>query len=768
MIPGTISFVAGVILLQNSVSLPNSGWLFISPLFMLFYWRFPCLRLPVVFCFGFLWALLYAHLLLDRSLPTALEGKDLVIEGVISSLPERQAQRLRFVFKIEQLNHQGSKYASPGLVRLSWYDGFTQVRVGERWRLTVRLKQPHGFMNPGGFDYEGWLFRQRIRATGYVRQKGDNRRLGEAGLAYTVDRQRSMLRDLFAEKVAEQRAAAIMSALVIGDRSGISHEDWELFRRTGTTHLIAISGLHIGIVAGFAFFLGRYAWSRSETLTLRLPAPIAGAFFALAGALIYAALAGFALPTQRALVMVGVFMAAVIFRQPLRSWQTLALALLLVVVLDPFAVLSPGLWLSFLAVAVILYGMTGRIRIPTWVTLWKVQLFVAIGLAPVLLAWNLNLSLLAPVINLMAVPLFSLVIVPLCLVGTLLLLLSELIGTPVITLAGWLLGFCGDALEWLSHWSAEYQLNGDLASWIWPFIALGILLLLAPWGFPGRFIGGIFLLPLVVTHNIEPKSGELWFTLLDVGQGQSAVLQTRNHILIYDTGPSFSSGFDAGSSVIVPYLDNLGIEQIDCVILSNGDMDHQGGYLSLVQSFPVKELLSGDPERILGHAAGRCVSGKAWQWDGVRFSILHPDQSLKWQGNNASCVLLVEAAGKRLLITGDIEYRAERWLLEQQGEALQADIVTVPHHGSRSSSRDPFVAAVAPSYALVSAGYRNRYGFPKQEVVQRWREAGASILNTANTGAIRLKLKPDAALSVPTLYRQQARHYWNHYANSGS
>lgn len=700
---------------------------------------------------------------MDRSLPTALEGKDLTLEGVISSLPKREMRRVRFLYKIERLYHQGSEYASPGLVRLSWYDDYPIIRVGERWRLTVRLKQPHGFLNPGGFDYEGWLFRQRIRATGYVRQKGENVKIGEAGIEYTVDRFRSMLRDLFEEKIAAARAAGIMSALVIGDRSGIGHKDWELFRRTGTTHLIAISGLHIGIVAGFTFFLGRFLWSRSESLTLRLPAPIAGALFALTAAFIYAALAGFALPTQRALVMLGVFMTAVIFRQPLRSGQTLALALLLVVALDPFAVLSPGLWLSFFAVAVILYGVTGRISIPTWVTLWKVQLFVAIGLAPVLLAWSLNLSLLAPIINLIAVPLFSLVIVPLCLVGTLILLLSDLIGTPIITFVGWLLKFSGDALEWLSQWSTEYHLKGNLALWIWPFIAFGILLLLAPWGFPGRWIGGIFLLPLVVVDSVEPKSGELWFTLLDVGQGQSAVIQTSNHVLIYDTGPRFPSGFDAGSGVLIPYLNNLGIEKIDTVILSNGDMDHQGGYISLAKSFPVGKLISGEPEAIIEHTADQCVSGKAWQWDGVRFSILHPIPSLKWQGNNASCVLLVEAGGKRLLITGDIEYRAERWLLRENREALRADIVTIPHHGSRTSSLEPFVAAVRPTYALVSAGYRNRYGFPKQEAVQRWTAAGASILNTAMTGAIRFKLQLGEELSVPTLYRQESQHYWNHH-----
>ncbi len=764
MITGIVAFVAGVLLLQHQPALPSTVWLTLCPLLLLLAWRVSRLRPAACFALGFLWALGHAQWQMSDALAPALAGEDVLLEGHIATLPEQDGRRVRFEFQVDRLDYQGVRYPAPPRVRLDWYRDAPALIAGDYWRLRVRLKRPHGFMNPGGFDYEGWLFQRRIRATGYVRADPNNQRLGAGGARFMLLRWRQDLRERLNGVVADRRLSGLLSALIIGDRSDIDRSDWALFTRTGTNHLIAISGLHIGIVAGLVFFLVRRLWSRWPALVRFLPAPQAAAVAALGGAVGYAALAGFAVPTQRALLMLLALMGALLLRRQQRPSRGMALALLLVVMLDPFAVLSSGFWLSFAAVGIILYGMSGRLRARGFWWQWgRVQWLVAIGLVPVLVSWQLQVSLIAPLVNLIAVPVFSLLIIPGALLGALLLLCSEVAGGWLFWLLSWPLEAALGALQWVAELPVAAWDSSGVAPLAWLPAVVGMVLLLSPAGLPGRALGMLLLSPLLLLRPAAPAPGEFWLTLLDVSQGLSAVVRTHSHALVFDAGPRFSEDFDAGSAVVIPFLQQTGIERIDRLVLSNGDSDHAGGGQALYAHYPVGELISGEPERIEWARAMRCTSDMHWQWDGVKFRFLYPAASEPVSGNDASCVLRVEGPHGRILLTGDVEVDAERRLLERSAPWLEVELVQVPHHGSLTSSSPAFVSAVSPEYALVSAGHGNRWGFPRPQVMARWRAAGARLLETAGSGAITFRFGWERSGALR--HRELARRYWHDRAD---
>jgi competence protein ComEC len=767
MVAGILLFVAGVVFLQLQAELPGLDWALCLPLLVGANRRFPLLRYPLFFLCGFFWALFHVHWTLGGQLPDHLQGIDLLAEGVIVSLPDEQPRRTRFLFRIDTLSEQGKGVSSPGLVRLAWYKGAPQLVAGERWRLRIRLKRPHGFMNPGGFDYEGWLFRNGIRATGYVRKSGANSRLESSGLRLSLQRWRQEIRcSLY--RLLPEKPAALVAALTIGDRSGIARKDWDLLARTGTSHLFAISGLHIGIVAGLGYMLLYGSWRRSRWLTLRVPAQQAGAIAALVSATGYAALAGFALPTQRALIMLGVFFGAQLLRRAQRPFQSLLIALAVVVFLDPSAVLSAGFWLSFGAVAAILYGMSCRIKNKGLIWKWgRVQWVVALGLVPVLLAWHLQVSLAAPLVNLVAVPLFSFVIVPLALSGTLFCFFAEAMGEPLLQGAGWLLVQSLELLGTMADVPYIAWLRPALPSWAWLPVITGVLVLLTPRGMPARWLGLIFIAPMVLLQPAVPPPGAAWFTLLDVGDGLAAVIRTAEHTLVYDTGARYSDSFDAGSAVVVPFLREAGINSVDRVILSHGDMDHSGGLEAVLAGIRVESLISGEPDRIrIPRPVTDCANMDSWHWDGVAFEIVHPRSERMWRGNNASCILRISNVAGSILLPGDIESGVERYLAAGWPELLDSDVVIAPHHGSNSSSSVDFVAAVTPRYVLVSTAYRNRFGFPREQVVERWRASGAEVINTAESGAVEIRLHSDGSISRPKRHRFLHRRYWTDFTEA--
>jgi competence protein ComEC len=757
-----LAFLAGITWLHQLPELPDARWALLGlaalPVALSGRQKLPILASGLWLVLGASWALFRADLAVSRALPPTLEGKDLVAAGTVASVPVPDARALRFDFAIDDLSLDGHAVPTPGLTRLSWYDHAPALRAGDRWRLTVRLKRPHGFMNPGGFDYEAWLLQQGVRATGYVRPSDDNRRMASSAWSRPVDRMRQGLGSNIAQAVPGGTYVGVLKALAIGERGEISPEQWEVFQRTGTTHLVAISGLHIGLIAAMVFWLARWAWVVPHRLPLRWPAQKAGAVAALFGAAAYAAMAGFSIPTQRALLMLAVALAGLIAGRHVIPTQTLAAALLLVLFWDPLAVLSSGFWLSFAAVAVILYALTARpVRSRAWMRWGRVQWAVTVGLLPLTLFLFHRASLAGLLANLVAIPLVGFLIVPLTLLGTVSSGLAPAAGALLLSAADQGLAWLWTFLQALAsigaaQWEAPQPSVGALAAAI-----VGVLWLLAPRGVPARWLGAVWLLPLLLPGVMRPASGEMVLTVLDVGQGLAVVVQTRGHVLVYDAGPRYGADFDAGSAVVVPFLRQAGVRKVDLLVLSHGDNDHVGGAESLLRALPVAGVLSGAPALPQGVHGRFCAAGEGWTWDAVAFRVLHPAPGADRGGNDASCVLYVESEHGSILLPGDIGAAAEA-LLSKAGRLPRATAVAVPHHGSGSSSTALFVGAVHPVWALFSAGYRNRFGFPRPSVLQRYRAVGAQVLNTATEGAL-IAVFGASGVRVES-YRRLARHWW--------
>jgi competence protein ComEC len=753
-------FALGVCLLQRAPELPAPGWVLLPALALLVTWRrFRAARWVAPVLLGLMWSWLHAWWALQGVFPAAMEGRELELTGRIRGLVEQIDNGRRFVVAVESAVQGSDPAAWRGRIRLSWRGAVPDLHSGDLWRLRVRLKAPHGFSNPGGFDYEGWLFSRGIGATGYVRSDPRNLRLAPGG--WSLDRWREALRDRLRATPGDPAAVGLVVALTLGERSGVQRLDWEALTRTGTNHLVAISGLHVGILAGFAFFLTRLVWRRSARACQWLAAPRAAALAALATATGYAALAGFAVSTQRALVMLALVFGAVLLRRNLRPFNGLAAALVLVLLWDPFASLSAGFWLSFGAVAVLLFGMTRRPAAGGLVWRWaRAQWLVALGLLPLLVLLFGRVSLVAPLVNLVAVPLFSLLLLPLVLAAA---VVALMLGW-YLPLEGvvWLLEQGLGLLAWVgaqpwAAWSFPQR-----PGWVWLPAFLGVLLLLAPRGLPGRWTGVPLLLPLLLWPVPRPEPGAFRLSLLDVGQGLAAVIQTHGHLLVYDTGPRYASGFNTGEAVVTPFLRARGLDRIDHLILSHADNDHAGGLSGLLSQIPALRISSGEPRELEAGSARQCLAAQAWEWDGVRFRILAPVLPLPRGGNERSCVLQVSNRAGALLLTGDAELGSERALVARHGNGLRSRVLVAGHHGSRTSTSPALLAAVRPEWVLYSAGYRNRYGFPRPEVRERVARAGADQGTTIRGGALELWFGADGRLGAPRAHREEAQRLWTH------
>jgi competence protein ComEC len=767
-----LAFAAGIAVLQSCAELPDDGWLrallAAAILCTALAWRRPRALIPAAALFGFVWAGWLAGLRLADALPEALEGRDVVVVGVIAGLPQAMERGLRFDFVVEEAAER-----VPKRISLAWYRGWRKqddddfhrlpaLRAGERWQLTVRLKRPHGSLNPDGFDFEAWLFERGIRASGYVRPAQNNFRMDELAFApgYWLERLRQTVRERFQRALGEAPYAGVLVALAIGDQRAIDAELWKTFARTGVTHLLSVSGLHVTMVAGLAALLVGWTWRRSPRLPLVLPAQKAAALAGFLAALAYCLLAGFAVPAQRTLYMLAVVTLALWSGREVAVSRVLALALLLVLLLDPWAVLAAGFWLSFGAVGLLFYVGAGRLGGGHWLLAWlRAQWAVTLGLLPALLALFQQVSLVSPLANAVAIPVISLLVTPLALLGTL------PFAEPLLLLAHGLLAVLMRLLDGLaaSDWAVWQQHAPPTWSVVLGIAGVGWLLL--PRGFPARWLGGVALLPLVLVPPLRPLPGTAAVTVLDVGQGLAVHVQTATRDLLYDAGPAYSPDADSGSRIIVPYLRAAGVQRLDTLVVSHADKDHEGGAGSVLEAVPTAQILSslphGHPLAALPVPHQRCRDGQAWEWDGVRFAILHPreeDYPAERRSNNLSCVLQVDA-GARLLLTGDIEAGAEAALLARHGPDLAATVLLPAHHGSRSSSSAAFVAAVRPAQVVYSAGYRNRFGHPAPEVVERHRLAGAQDHATARDGALRIRLAPgDAAIAAE---RDLRRRYWH-------
>lgn len=730
------AFALGLLALRFLPGLPTTGWLI--ALLVLALMLLPFRTYPLAFfLLGLSWACMSAQWALDDRLKPVLDGQTRWVEGRVSGLPQQTDEGVRFV-----LTDSRSRNARlPTRIRVSWRGG-PPVRSGERWRLAVTLKRPAGLLNFHGFDQEAWLLAQRIGATGTVK---DGERLAPAANAW-----RDGVRQRLLSVDAQGREAGLI-ALVLGDGSGLTAADWQVLQDTGTVHLLVISGQHIGLLAGLIYGLiaglARYGvWPRTWPW---LPWACGLAF---ATALGYGLLAGFGVPVQRACVMVGLVLVWRLRFRHLGLWWPLLLALNGVLVLEPLASLQPGFWLSFAAVAVLILAFGGRLG--PW-SLWQAwtrpQWLIAIGLFPVLLVLGLPISLSAPFANLVAVPWISLVVLPLALLGTALLALP-FVGEGLLWLAGGALGALFNGLAWLAGQMPAW-IPADVPLGYWLVSLLGAVLLLLPTGVPFRVLGWPMLLLAVFPPRTLVPDGQVEVTQLDVGQGQSLILRTRHHTLLYDAGPR-SGSFDLGARVVLPSLRKLGVGELDMLLLSHADADHAGGAAAVAKGVPIKRVVGGETEGLpLSLGTQPCISGERWTWDGVTFELWQWSDAIS--GNAKSCVLQVQANGERLLLTGDIDRAAEQAMLASP-LAVPTDWLQAPHHGSRSSSSWPFVERLAPRSVLISRGRNNAFGHPHPQVMARYQRLGSQVYDSAEQGAVRLQL---GAFTPPEVARSQ-RRFW--------
>jgi len=706
---------------------------------------------------GLLWTATGAQLRLAERLPGELAGEDLSISGWVDGFPREGAGQVSFSLR---LFAEERARGLPGRLRLTWHDP-PSVKTGSALELRVRLRAPRGLSNPGGFDYEGWLFREGYGATGYVLA---GRELPEAPISFsrrwlTVC---TDIADRIHAAVPDEDARALITALAIGERFDFDERHWNALRRTGTSHLVAISGLHVGLVAGFAFFLTRRVW-------LRLPG--AAAFYDIEAAAVasllcaglYAAVAGFTLPTQRALVMLGVALLAVWARRSVSMAAGLSAALLFVLVWDPLAAVSASFWLSFIAVALLwqlgqsrpLRAVAQRSIRARMGSLARVQWELSLGLVPVVLIFFGEASLISPLVNFVAIPLFSLLLVPLTLAAAV-GLYAGAIGSALLAPAGLLFPWVWWGLDAAAAWSWATVEAPEVGAGAMLAAVAAAMTAVCARPLRVRHLAWIGLIPLVVDPH-RPSVGAFEATVLDVGHGLAVLVETRNHRLLYDAGPRYRSGFDAGREIVLPAMRALGWKHLDTLIVSHADNDHAGGAEAILAAFPGAQVYAGpdveEPRKLA------CVAGRSWTWDAVDFEIRHPPEGFIRHGNDSSCVLKVSNAAGALLITGDIEAFGERTLLREPSSA-RADVVVVPHHGSATSSTRALVTAAEARYALVSAGYSNQWGFPRSEVTARWESSGARVITTGDAGAITLRLDSRRGLAVEAR-RMMRRRFWS-------
>ena len=775
-----IGFACGVALLQVQSALPSARWIGVlaglalgGVLLARHSTKMLCTLISFVCCgvLGFAWAAGMAQQRLADQLPESWQGRDIEITGVIAALPQRFERGERFAFDVElthaELNAGDVPPTVPRRIALSWYHawddgdagdeaserGVKPVRPGERWRFTVRLKRPHGNANAHGFDYEAWLLERGIRATGIIRQAPAAERLDafvwQAGTV--VERLRDIVRRRFVAALADAPYAGVLIALAVGDQRAIPNAQWTIFSRTGVTHLVSISGLHVTMVAALLAAVVNWLWRRSERLMLRLPAQKAAVVAGWLAAFGYALLAGFEVPAQRTLYMLTVVAIALWSGRNLGVSRTLLLALLIVLLLDPWAVLATGFWLSFGAVALLFYAGSLRLgHIRGWragLTRWGLtQWAVTVGSVPLLLLFFQQFSLVSPLANALAIPLVSFVITPLA------LLFAVIPWPPLIYADHWLLAQLMHLLEWLAQWPVWQQAAPPL--WASAVALVGVIWLLLPRGFPARWLGLCLLLPALFWPAPRPPPGAAWVDVLDVGQGLAVLVRTAAHSLLYDTGPSYGAQANAGLRVVVPFLRATGIGRLDTLVVSHRDKDHSGGTRAVQEHLTIERTLSS-----LAELGERCRSGQRWQWDGVDFFVLHPlpadYQNPSRKSNSMSCVVHVATARGSILLTADIEAADERALIARAPSLLPSTVLLAPHHGGNSSSSPEFIAAVAPRQVIFSAGFRNSFHHPRPEVLARY--AASEQWRTDRDGALRIVLGDSASV---TAWRSERPRYW--------
>jgi competence protein ComEC len=680
----------------------------------------------------------------------------------------------------------------PQKIRLSIFsrkeNNQANFHVGETWQFTVKLKQPRSTFNTASFDYEGWLFSHRFTAVGYVIDKAPKQKLAESLQHAPMSQWREHIETQLESSLANNSNLGLIEALAIGVRDQLTPTQWQVMQSTGTNHLVAIAGLHIGFVVAFMYYMVNFFWRRLPSLMLYLPAKEAAVIFSLPAAFYYSALAGFALPTQRALVMLTVGLLATLLRRNLPAWHAMAAALIAVILYDPLSVFSESFWLSFVAVGVILYCMTSRLTGGNhWQQSLRIQWIIAIGLAPITLYFFHQMSLVNLMANGIAIPWVAFIGLPLILLGVLIAPILPTSASMLWWLAAKALTCYWPVLSFLASLD-RLQWHAYVPNIFFLILAmLGILIFLAPKAWPYRFLGLFGFLPLVYPNAevIPPNSFKM--TQLDVGQGLSTLIQTAHHAMIFDTGPRLDDNYDMGKNVVVPALEAKNIHSLDLLVISHGDNDHSGGAMAVLQALPVNTLLTSAtnlytalPTTLPSHLFTlpnyfyflqqhwskpqviNCESGQHWTWDGVSFAVISPDHDYyPRKTNDRCCVIHVTNGVHSLLLTGDIEKRTENKILQEFPQTLPSDVIIAPHHGSKTSSSEAFIQTVHPAWVVYATGYRNRFHFPNNEVIERYQALQTQSIDTALDGETSMLFsnKPDSLQAIRA--RVINKHFWN-------
>ncbi|MGI9222263.1 MAG: DNA internalization-related competence protein ComEC/Rec2 [Woeseiaceae bacterium] len=687
-----------------------------------------------------------AQQLIESRIAPEIEGDSIVVQLQVLDFPTRRNNSITFV-----ANPLDDKRL-PRQIRLSWFEPDQLPQLGEIWKLEVRLRRPRGNRNPGGFDFENWLFREHIAATGYVVDSRRNEYLELGSLNLTQRIRQGFVRRVVTQ-LGDTEKASVVVAIVVGARHLIGAEQWDRYAVTGSSHLMAISGLHIGLAAIGAYYIARVicgllCW-RGDCCNLHRLAVVVALLVALA----YVQVSGFALPARRAGLMLGLASLCVLcWRRP-DPKAVVSAACILIVVADPLATMSPGFTLSFAAVVTLVWIAQRRKT-----GLAALQLSLLLALLPLTALLFDQISFAALPVNLIAVPLFSLLTVPLALLGMVLDGPFRAFGNILLIVAAGSV----ELLESLLRGAAAVPLASVPIALIsgvaWLYLSLPILWAALPPRWPGRSVAWAGVVALSFYTPKPPPPDCAWITVLDVGQGLAAAIQTHGHTVLYDTGPSYRGGGSAAQNIVLPFLRSRGVRRIQRMIVSHADLDHAGGVERIVTAMPVDQVVAG--ELLPNTRSAACQRGMKWAYDGVRFSVLHPPAASELDGNDRSCVLLLEVGAYRMLFTGDIERAGEQALL-RSGLLPKVHVVTVPHHGSKTSSTLGLTRALGASFAIVSAGFGNHWGFPKDEVVARWHGAGAKLVNTATAGAVDIRVCAESGFSSITGYRAVKRRIWH-------
>lgn len=733
--------------------------------------------LTVIFAFAFelVWANYHAQKMLDWQLPLPYQNQVAKLKGQIKGVPyfDQNSKEAKFVLAVEQLclmnknavNHCIELDLTQNIKlygTLALNDNHV-LQSGDQLIVTAKIKKPWNLSNPGGFDAEKNAFLNQIKATGNIKALISH----QPHTSFRLDNMRQKISDKMLSALKQDSVSGMLIGLTIGVTDRISQAQWALLRNTGTTHLIAISGLHISLIGGLVFGLMTLLWRCAPRLLLWMPAKIAAAYLTLFFIWGYGFLAGMSIATERACIMMSALMLAIILKLRMSAGFVFSASLVIILICDPFAVLSIGFWLSYLAIGILIFATGNRLKFTRKKLSWKLirpQLAVFLGMLPVSLYFFQSASLISPLINLIAIPWVSFVVTPACLLSALAFMLNiDWLGKIFIILAKYLYLPLWQIMEGVvkiipAVWNFALP-HSVLGIILFILSSLGMIILLLPKGVPHKnWIGTCLASAILFYQPLNLKKGECHFALLDVGQGLASVIFTQNHVLIYDTGP--------GTQVIQPFLDYYHVDKIDTIMISHTDLDHRGGLDSVLQHYPVKNMMTSEVDRLELKANLNnikpvlCQQGQTWEWDGVLFEVLHPRMQLEKNRNNLSCVLKVSTGKNSILLTGDIEAGAEKVLLDTYKEKLKTDILIAPHHGSKTSSTQAFIEQVNPKFVLFPTGKDNRFGFPIQSVTTRYSALGSQLLDTAKDGAIIFDMTPEQIL-LPTIWRSTQTRFWH-------